>query len=88
MSVKELRRARVRAAHNGMSTDGNQGTARPITRADVLRAVEVAELLGVPTLTVEDWARREVIPSRKRGRRRFYLRWEIEAWLTADEPIA
>jgi excisionase family DNA binding protein len=58
---------------------------RPVTRADVLRAGDVAELLGVPKSTVEDWARRRAIPSRKRGRRRFYLRWEIEAWLTADD---
>jgi excisionase family DNA binding protein len=62
--------------------------SKPITRHDVLRAVEVAELLGVPKSTVEDWARRQLIPSRKRGRRRFYLRWEIEAWLTAEDRVA
>lgn len=61
---------------------------QPITRADVLNAREVAELLGVPKSTVEDWARRQVIPSHKRGRRRFYLRWEIEHWLTADDRAA
>jgi excisionase family DNA binding protein len=58
---------------------------RHVTRVDVLRAVDVAHLLSVPQSTVEDWARRGVIPSRKRGRRRFYLRWEIEAWLVADD---
>jgi excisionase family DNA binding protein len=68
-----------------MSTVGSQSAARPITRADVLRASEVGELLGVPKSTVDDWARRQVIPSRKRGRRRFYLRWEIEAWLRAAD---
>jgi excisionase family DNA binding protein len=66
--------------------NGSAGV-RPITRQDVLRAVEVAGLLNVPKSTIEDWARRGVIPSRKRGRRRFYLRWEIEAWLIAsDDP--
>jgi excisionase family DNA binding protein len=59
--------------------------ALPITRADVLRAVEVGALLGVPKSTVEDWARRGAIPSRKRGKRRFFLRWEIESWLVADD---
>jgi excisionase family DNA binding protein len=63
-------------------------SARPITRADVLRAAEVAELLDVPRSTIEGWARRGVVPSRKRGRRRFYLRWEIEAWLIAEDRAA
>lgn len=59
--------------------------ARPITRGDVMTSVEVAELLRTSKSTIEDWARREVIPSRKRGRRRFFLRWEIEAWLIAED---
>jgi excisionase family DNA binding protein len=63
-------------------------TARPVTRSDVLKAGEVAEILGVPESTIADWARRGVIPSRKRGRRRFFLRWEIEAWLIADDATA
>lgn len=56
-----------------------------ITRADVMSASDVAVLLGAPKSTVEDWARRGVIPSRKRGRRRLFLRWEVEAWLVADD---
>lgn len=56
---------------------------RPLTREDVLRSVEVAELLRCPKSTVEDLARREVIPSRKVGRRRIFLRWEIEQWLVS-----
>ena len=55
------------------------------TRADVMSATDVAVLLGAPKSTVEDWARRGVIPSRKRGRRRLFLRWEVEAWLVADD---
>ena len=51
-----------------------------------MRAHEVADLLGIPKSTVEDWARRGLVPSRKRGKRRFYLRWEVEAWLTAEDP--
>lgn len=48
-------------------------------------AEDVAGLLGTSKSTIEDWARRGVIPSRKRGRRRFFLRWEVEAWLIADD---
>lgn len=56
-----------------------------ITRADVMSAAEVAALLGVAKTTVEDWARRGVLPSRKRGRRRLFLRWEVEEWLVLDD---
>jgi excisionase family DNA binding protein len=54
---------------------------RPLTAVDVLTAREVADLLHVPRSTVEDWARRGVIPSRKVGRRRLYLRPSIETLL-------
>jgi excisionase family DNA binding protein len=57
---------------------------RPLTAADVLTAREVAELLHVPRSTIEDWARRGVIPSRKMGRRRLYLRPNIEALLLEE----
>jgi excisionase family DNA binding protein len=50
-----------------------------------MTATSVAELLGVKKSTVEDWARRGVIPSRKRGRRRIFLRWEVEAWVVAAD---
>jgi len=57
---------------------------RPLTAADVLTAGEVAKLMHVPRSTVEDWARRGVIPSRKVGRRRLYLRPNIEALLLEE----
>lgn len=60
-------------------------TSSPLTRRDVMSAEDVADLLGTSKSTIEDWARRGVIPSRKRGRRRFFLRWEVEAWLVADD---
>lgn len=60
---------------------------RPLTRMDVLNTADVADLLSMPKSTVEDWARRGLLPSHKRGRRRFYLRWEITEWLISDsEP--
>ena len=58
---------------------------RPLTRTDVMTSSDVSALLGVPRSTIEDWARRGLMPSRKRGKRRFYLRWEVEAWLTAQD---
>jgi len=58
---------------------------RPLTAADVMTAAEVAALLRVPRSTVEDWARRGVIPSRKVGRRRLYIRSKIEQLLLEDE---
>ena len=54
---------------------------RPLTAADVMNASEVALLMGVPESTVEDWARRGIVPSRKVGRRRLYVRVQIEGAL-------
>jgi excisionase family DNA binding protein len=67
-------------------TVSQSGLGRPLTAADVLTAREVADLLHVPRSTVEDWARRGVIPSRKVGRRRLYLRPSIETLLLDDRP--
>jgi excisionase family DNA binding protein len=50
----------------------------------VLDAADVAALVGVHRATVLDWASAGTIPSRKRGRRVLFIRWEIEAWLLAD----
>jgi excisionase family DNA binding protein len=59
---------------------------RPLTAADVMTAREVAELMRVSQSTVEDWGRRGVLPSRKIGRRRIFLRERIEAFLRDEEP--
>jgi excisionase family DNA binding protein len=48
---------------------------------------EVAALLAVPVSTVGDWARRGIIPSRKLGRHRRFLRREIEEWLVRDAAV-
>jgi excisionase family DNA binding protein len=45
---------------------------------------EVANLLHAPVSTVEDWARRDILPSVKIGRRRLYIRQHIEAVLTGS----
>jgi excisionase family DNA binding protein len=63
-------------------------TAAPgrLTAADVMTGREVANLLHPPVSTVEDWARRDIIPSVKIGRRRLYIRQSIEAVLTGGPP--
>jgi hypothetical protein len=50
-------------------------------------AREVAGLLHAPVSTVEDWARRDILSSGKIGRRRLYIREQIEMvlQLTARE---
>jgi excisionase family DNA binding protein len=50
-----------------------------------MSAAEVAELLHVSKSTVEDWARRGIIPSKKVGRRRLYIRSKIETLLLEDQ---
>lgn len=56
------------------------GTGR-LTADDVLTGRDVARLLHVPVSTVEDWARRDILPSVKIGRRRLYIRQQIETAL-------
>jgi excisionase family DNA binding protein len=56
-----------------------------LTRIDVMRAADVAALLGLPLSTIHEWARQGRLPSRKRGRHRLFLRSEVEAWLTASD---
>ncbi len=56
-----------------------------LTATDVMTVGEVAELLHVPASTVGDWARRSIIPSRKLGRRRIFIRSKIEALVLADD---
>jgi excisionase family DNA binding protein len=57
-----------------------------LTAADVMTGREVATLLHAPVSTVEDWARRNIIPSVKIGRRRLYIRQSIENVLTGSSP--
>lgn len=57
-----------------------------LTAADVMTGREVAALLHAPVSTIEDWARRNILPSVKIGRRRLYIRQSIEAVLTGRTP--
>jgi excisionase family DNA binding protein len=61
-------------------------TEKALTAADVMTAREVAALLHAPVSTIEDWARRNILPSVKIGRRRLYIRQSIEVVLTDSTP--
>jgi excisionase family DNA binding protein len=50
-----------------------------------MTAREVSALLHAPVSTVEDWARRGILPSVKIGKRRLYVRQNIEAVLIGQE---
>jgi excisionase family DNA binding protein len=63
------------------------GRSLRLTADDVMTARDVAWLLHAPVSTVEDWARRGILPSVKIGRRRLYIRHNIEAAL-ADQTEA
>jgi excisionase family DNA binding protein len=52
-----------------------------LTRRDLMTPAEVAELLRIPLSTVGDWARRGILPSRKLGRHRRFVRAEVERWI-------
>ncbi len=67
--------------YSGTPAPADSTAHHPLTAADVMTAAEVATLLRVPRSTVEDWARRGIVPSRKVGRRRLYIRSKIEALL-------
>jgi excisionase family DNA binding protein len=54
---------------------------RQITRADVMRAGDVADLTGLPVSTVYAYARTGQMPHRRRGKHLLFLRWEVESWL-------
>lgn len=46
---------------------------------EVMTAPQVGALLQIPVSTVEDYARRGVLPSLKLGRHRRFVRSEVEA---------
>jgi excisionase family DNA binding protein len=71
-----------------MTTHSSSPVRGPLTAADVMTAAEVAALLRAPRSTVEDWARRGIVPSKKVGRRRIYVRSRIEAMLLDDDAEA
>jgi excisionase family DNA binding protein len=62
-------------------------TRRPLTRADVMTAAEVAKLLALPRSTVYELARRGDLPSARLGRTIRFVRDEVEERLRSDRSI-
>ncbi len=60
---------------------GDRDEGVSLTRAELLTADEVAELLQLRPSTVQDYARRGIIPSFKLGRFRRFVRADVEAAL-------
>ncbi len=52
---------------------------RPLGREDILTAGQVSDLLGLREGTIEDYARRELLPSFKLGKHRRFIRAQVEA---------
>lgn len=61
--------------------DHQHRTHRPLTRADVMTATEVATLLALPKSTVYELARRGELPCARLGRTIRFVREEVEARL-------
>jgi len=61
--------------------DHQQRTRRPLTRADVMTATEVAKLLALPKSTVYELARRGELPCARLGRTIRFVRDDVEARL-------
>ena len=64
-------------------SDGENGRGLGLTRADVMTAGEVGELLHLPASTIYALARRGVLPGHRVGRAWRFIRHEVEDQLRA-----
>ena len=58
---------------------------RGLTRAELMTAREVADLLAVPISTVREWGRNGTLPRVKLGRHVRYIRSHVEAAILEAE---
>ena len=65
-------------AETARSNDQPRPRPRGITREDVLTVADVAALLDLKIHTVQEFARRGILPGRKLGRSWRFLRPELE----------
>jgi excisionase family DNA binding protein len=71
--------------NNSVATSPDAAPRRRLTRADVMTAREVAELLDLPVSTVYEFARRGILPCARLGRAVRFVRAEIERTLEQGE---
>jgi excisionase family DNA binding protein len=69
----------------GQLTLDDLRTPRGLTRAELMTATEVAELLGVPVSTVREWGRNGTFPRVKLGRHVRFIRAHVEAAILEAE---
>lgn len=58
-----------------------------LTRADLLTAAQVADLLGVPVSTVREWGRSGTLPRIKLGRHVRFVRAQVEATILSARDV-
>jgi len=61
------------------------GAPRGLTRAELMTAAEVADLIGVPVSTVREWGRNGTLPRVKLGRHVRFIRHHVEAVILRAE---
>jgi excisionase family DNA binding protein len=68
---------------------GDEAPPRGLTRAALMTAREVADLLDVPVSTVLEWGRNGTLPRVKLGRHVRFIRSHVErAILSAEEGVS
>jgi excisionase family DNA binding protein len=60
---------------------------RGLTRAELMTATEVAELLDVPVSTVREWGRNGTLPRVKLGRHVRFIRRHVESAILRAEEV-
>jgi excisionase family DNA binding protein len=58
--------------------------SRSLTRADLMTAADVADLVRVPVSTVREWGRNGTLPRIKLGRHVRFIRAQVEATIFAS----
>ena len=73
----------------GSGAKSESSQAVRIEPGELLSANELAGLLGLQPCTLHEWARRGILPSFKPGRRRYFVRTDVERALTRlrDEAL-
>jgi len=66
-----------------------EGPAAPrgLTRAELMTATEVAELLDAPVSTVREWGRNGTLPRVKLGRHVRFIRRHVESAILRAEEV-
>ena len=60
---------------------------RGLTRAELMTAIEVAELLDVPVSTIREWGRNGTLPRVKLGRHVRFIRRHVESAILGAEEV-